>query len=306
MVWPMVIAAGLSAVGPLVAANSASSQNDNQAAWNSYNAQMGYNTDMTNVQSQTMLGMFNAAMQMNAVEYNIGVQSNAVKYNTDQIEATALYNDSLLEEEGRLMWEAADLDLMLLGQQRVAERGQLVASLGASGTTVGVGSNRDAVIEQQTQASMDAFVVRHNADIGAAKIANARAQGIWQANNAIQQRVYEGQMGAAVSRSNAQNAVAGSMAQTLLSQQANTLTADTRLQAGLSGASVSHSANDARIQTGLTQGLFSSATSAVSSYYGGQEAGSLLTEGGVVGDNVNIGGGLASVPSGTTLYSGGR
>ena len=137
MVWPMIAMAAVSAVGSIVSANSASAQNKNQAAWNRYNAQMGNNNDRANIQSQAALGMFNAAMQMKAANMNASATRDMARFNSDQIAATTAYNNLLLDEEERLMWEAADLDIAHIEKQRAAERGEIVGAQASSGITIG-------------------------------------------------------------------------------------------------------------------------------------------------------------------------
>ncbi len=278
MVWPLIAMAAVSAVGSVVSANSASAQNKTQAAWGRYNSQMGYNNDMANIQSQSMLGMFNAAMQMKAARANSQATLDMARFNSQQVQDTVGYNNLLLEEEERLMWEAADLDMMLMEQQREKERGDIVGAQASSGITIGEGSHEDVVVEQRTQEALDAFVIRHNADIGASKIRNATAQNIWQGKAQVQKIMYEGQMGAAMSMNNARLASMGTMMETALGASAGSRSAAFARDSGMSGASQGYSANEARISGELTSGLFSSASSAVGSYYGGKtvDTGSLL------------------------------
>ena len=269
MVWPLVAMAAVSAVGSIVSANSASAQNKTQAAWGEYNAQMGYQNDMSNLASQSALGMFNASMQMKAASANAQATLDVAAFNAGQVQAASAYNNLLLDEEERLMWEAADLDVANLERQRARERGEIVNTQASSGTTIGEGSNLDVVADQMAQEAMDAFVIRHNADIGASKIQNAQAQGSWQAQAQVQKIMYEGQMGAAVSMNNARMAAGATAMETAIGYQAGARSAQYGLSSGISGASQSYSANEARISGQLTQGLFSAASSAVGSAYGG-------------------------------------
>ncbi len=270
MVWPLVAMAAVSAVGTVVSANSAAAQNSNQEAWNRYNAQMGHNTNTANIQSQTMLGLFNASMQMKVAKTNAAAGVDLAEYNASQIQTAAIYNDLLLAEEERLLWEAHDLDQELMAAQRLRERGNIVGAQASSGLTIGEGSLKDVVVDQKAQEAMDAFVVRHSADIGAAKIRNARAQGAWQGEMQIQKIMYEGQLGSAMMVKNAQLAAMGQIMETAMSSKANTTSAQHALASGMSGATQQASANQATISSNLTQGLFSAAASGVSAYYGGK------------------------------------
>jgi len=282
MAWAMVAAAAVSAVGSIVSSNSASAQNETQSEWNTYNAQMGYNTAISNIQSQRALGLFNAQLQLQAAEYNSEAILDMAEYNSEQIQVTMDYNNLLLEEEEVLLWESMGLDLQLLEAQRLQERGEIVATQGSSGTTIGVGSNKEVVIAQKAEEAMDAFVIRHNADIGAADIQNAMAQNIWEGKAQIQKTMYEGQVNAATTMNNARLSAVGTMVETEISASAAKKTAEYELSAGLSGASQTYSANEATNSNNLTNGLFSAAGSAVSSYYGSKSidsgSSSLMTE----------------------------
>ncbi len=266
MVWPMIAMAAVSAVGSVVAASSASSQNKSQASWNRYNAQMGYSVDKSNIASQTMLGMFNASMQMKAANMNAAATTDMAAFNAGQVQSTVAYNNLLLEEEERLMWEAAGLDLQLLARQREQERGDIVGSQASSGITIGVGSHEDVVIDQRAQEMLDAFVIRHNADVGAAKIQNATAQNTWQGKAQVQKIMYEGEMGAAMMVNNARMAATGTVMETMLGASSATKSAEFARSSGMSGASQQFSSNQAQISNQLTQGLFSSAASAYGAY----------------------------------------
>ena len=266
----MVAAAAVSAVGSIYSANQASAQNESQQAWNEYNAQMGYNNSMSNIESQTMLGMFNAAMAQKAGDISADAQLAAAAYNAEMVSITTAYNNDLLAEEDRLLWEAMDLDLVLMERQREAERGAIVNQQASSGTTIGEGSNLDVVADQMKQEAMDAFVIRHNADVGAAQIQNAIAQNTWQGEAQIQQIMWEGETGAYMSRANADLQAMGTMAETMISRDAGITSANYALSAGMTGATQAYDANNFAISQNLTNGLFSSASSAVGSYYSGK------------------------------------
>ena len=267
MVWVTVALAAASAIGAVVSANSASKQNAVQSDWSRYNAQTGYDTAMSNIASQTMIGMFNASVSKRTGEIEAGRQLQTATYNSKVIDMTTTYNNSLLEEEIRLMWEAEGLDQSILAQQRESERGNLLAFQSASGTTTGFGANKEAIISQMAQEKMDSFVIRHNADTKASKIANAMAQNVWQGNMQIQRTMWEGEMGAYVSRTNASNQSIGTLMNTMLASGANTASAQSQLVSGMAGSDMTQDQNQFQISQNMTQGLFNSASSAVSGYY---------------------------------------
>lgn len=278
MIWwiPMAISAASSLSG----AASKTAQNKSQAAWNSYNANMQYGTDMTNVMSQLALAKVNASI---AMQQSV-VQQKAIKGTTELnskiIYETTLYNDALYEEELSMLWDSVGLDLKQLENQRAVERGGLVAQQGASGTVIGEGSNEDVVVHQKTQEAMDAFIVRHNADAKAASISNARAQSMWQGDMQIKKTLYEGAVNMTVASANGQAQAQGAMISAQIGATAGAYSAGQRWQAGSQGASMTQSMNQQQINSNMASGLFGAAASGVGSYYRQKSTTSLQQPGG--------------------------
>lgn len=262
MVAPIVIygvVAAISAIGTAISGSSASSQNKNQRAWARYNADMKYQNDRRNTRSQMMLGIFNMWMAMKAGSMKAKITQAHTEYNASLIRKTMNYNDQLLAQEEEMLWESMGLDLKLLAKQRERERGHLVANIASSGTTLGVESNKDIIVEQRTQEALDAFVVKHNADVQAANIKNARAKNEWQGNMEIQKTIYNGEMSSFVTMENTRNSVMSMGMQTAISGKAAFDTANFALSSGMTGAEQRYGANDARISQNFTNGMFSAA-----------------------------------------------
>ena len=260
----LAASAVLSAAGSVLSSNSAAAQNQNAAAWANYNAQMGYNNNQANMRSQAMLSMFNTSLKLKAAERNAEAAMDVAEFNAGQVQATEAYNSVLLDEELRLLWEAEGLDQRVLAKQRERERGDIVGRQASSGITIGEGSHQDVVVAQRAAEMQDAFVIMHNADIGASKILNAQAQGAWQAESQIQKIMYEGEMGSVMSVNNARLEAAAGMMETTVGYDSGMRSADFALASELSSASQQWSANDAQRSSNLTSGLFSAASSAVS------------------------------------------
>jgi hypothetical protein len=258
----------ISAASSVVQASSASKQNKQQAAWNRYNAQMQYQTDMTNIGAQTAIAGFNAKMAMMAGKMSAGVTKKMAEFNAQQTWATTLFNDALYEEELSLLWDAVDLDLAQLENQRAVERGQILAAQAASGTVMGQDSNAQVVINQRLQEEMDAFIVRHGADVQANKIARERAAGLWQGEMAVRKILYEGAMGAYAATANANLQAAGILGESAISAAAQKKSAMFRLQAGMAGADMQYNQQQTGIQANLVSGLFSAAGQGFSNFYG--------------------------------------
>ena len=311
MSWAWAIPAGLQALGAISGRANARSQNSNQLAWNQYNAGMQRGVDklnnktmvalgMANANGQMAAGKINAALAIKAGEINAQTELMVADFNSRQIEmiaaynssiigATALYNDSLLEDELDMMYEAMDLDLLLMDNQRAVERGAIEGQQAGSGVVMGQDSAAEVLIDSETQGALDAFVVRHNADQEARKISNARAKGIWEAQMSLHQTHWQGQMESFATRTNAQfrasnimanaglqaqgalaNAASGAastMAQTQIQSKANMLSSDYRYQAGMAGANMQYSQNNQQIQNNFIQGMFGAATTGAASYF---------------------------------------
>lgn len=265
MVWwiPMAI----SAASSISQSASQSAQNRTQKAYNSYNANMQYATDMTNVAMNMAVSSINAqlAMQQSAV------QQEAIKATTELnakiIAETTLYNDALYEEELSMLWDSVNLDLKQMENQRAVERGAIEAQQGASGTVIGEGSNQDVIINQKTQEAMDAFIVKHNADKQAAQISNARAQSLWQGDMEIKKTLYEGSVNMAVAKYNGEAQARATMIGGGIQAIAGSYTAGQALQAGRQGLNMKYTMNQNQINTNMASGLFGAASQGVQSYY---------------------------------------
>lgn len=276
MGWWMAIPAVLTAANALYTSKQQKDAAAAQQKWNIYNSHTQYSVSLNNIKSQAALAQFNAAMAKRAG----GIQSEALtktaRLNADIIEETSTYNDSLLEEEVALLWEKTGLDVKLLQQQRARERGGLIAAQSASGTVIGEGSNADVIIAQKAQEQLELFVIQHGADIQATKIANARAQGEWQADMAIEKVLWEGQMGSYVAKANADLQSLGILGEAAISGSAALTTAGYQLEAGIHGSQMDFNAGNQTANNTLTTGLFSAASQGVQAYYTSQNS-SLVT-----------------------------
>jgi len=267
MGWWMAIPAAISLISSISEYSQRNASIGQQSQWATYNANMGFNTTLGNIAARNELAMVNAQMALAAGKVQSSAIAGAAEYNAQIVQAATAYNDLLLEEDLALNWEAMDLDLKLLEQQREQERGAIIANQAASGTVINEGSNYDVLVSQKTQEELDAFVVRHNADIRAADIMNKRAQNLWEGEVTAQKYIYEGQLGAAVASANAQLSAIGQLSNAFISGRAETTSALYKLQSDLYGAKFGLSAAQQQNTNALTQGLFSSMGQAVSAYY---------------------------------------
>lgn len=262
MVW---VTAAIMAGSAIYGAISSSNQNKTQQAWNNYNAQMSYNNSVRNIRAQNTIAGMNAMLAMKSGQINAQMATDTAQLNASIIADTTAYNNELLAEDLALMWEAAELDIRNLEVQRAKERGGIRATHAASGTVMDEGSNAEIIADQMTQEAMDAFIIRHGADIQASKITNAMAQNRWQGEMQIKKTIWEGQMGAYSSLTNAGLSAMGGLMTAAISSQAGMQTASSGLTAGLAGAQMQYSQNQQSINAGLVQGLFSAGSQYVSS-----------------------------------------
>ena len=274
MAWQLAAAAALTVASAIVGHNSAKKQNEAQAAANTWNASMGYSTALGNIQASNMIGRFNAMAATQAGRISAQAYMAGAEMNADIIRATAAYNDSLLATEEEQLWDALELDVELMRNERLRERGTMLAIQSVSGTVMGTGSNADAVTDQMTQEALDLFVMRHNADIGAADLLNARAQGLWEADMQAKKVMWEGQLAAITTQANANMGAASQLATTAISGAANLISATNARDSQMASGSLQYAQNNMQAQSNLVTGLFGAAQTGVAAYYSGKTPGS--------------------------------
>jgi len=275
--WLAIIPAAISAIDAVSRYSQTSSGIESQSAWRSYNANMGLQTSFNNIISQNQIAQINAEAAISLGKTQAAAALGAAGYNESLLRATTQYNDLLFEEELQSLWEQADLDLKLLEQQRAQERGAIIAGQAASGTVIGEGSNEDVLIYQGTQAALDAFVVRHNADIKAAEIMNARARNLWEGEVQANKIRYEGRLSATVAMANANIGAMTGLAGQMISSQAAQKSAWSNYIAQSYGLNQEQTYSEQQAKNQLTQGLFTSAGQFASAYFAQKEP-SLLIE----------------------------
>lgn len=301
--WWYFIPAAVQGISAISQASAASRQNENQLAINRYNAQMAYGTAQQNIASQMAIaGMnfglaskaanfnmkvaeFNTELSTRATEFNNELIRKSILYNGAMVEQTTRYNNLLLDEEQEDIWEAADLDITLMRNQRARERGEIIAIQADSGTVIGQGSNADVIIDQKTQEALDAFVVRHNADRQAAQIEREKARNIWQGRVELQNMMWEGQLQIAKNEydntlgnmSIMANAMIGSMNQmsqaaasygsAAIGALAQKASAESAYQAGMYNSAMQYNQNKIGIRSSMMTGLYGAIGTGISTYY---------------------------------------
>ena len=265
--WAIAIPAVIGVASAAYGAISGKNQNDYQQAVNSYNAQMGYRSDLANIAASSLLNQVNMNMVLSSGRFDAEMARWNAEFNSMLITETLEYNDSLFEAELRDLWDSIGLDLQLLESQRSREKGEIIADQASSGVVIGEGSAADIIIDQKTQEALDVLVIRHGAEIQAAKISNARAQSLWEGNLQVRRVIWEGETNAMVSLANATMTASGLAAQGGIEAITRRKSADYSLLSAATGATYQYSANKTQIQNNLMSGLFNTAGQAASSYF---------------------------------------
>jgi hypothetical protein len=273
MIPLLVVAAAsmaASAASASASAKGAAVQNQIQSDWNRYNAQTAYNTDTANLELQSAITDVNLATLQTSSDIGLDVADTVDTYNKSLIRDTAVYNDLLYEQDIEDLWTQHGLDVEVLTLQRARERGEMVANQSAPGTTIGEGSNADVVVDQMAQENLDKFILKTGADIQASKIMNARAQSLYEAEQAVKKISYEGRIRRIETEVSTALRSTSIVAESTLNLLAGSQSALGRLNSGLSGASVQAASNAAQIRSDFTSGMIGAVGKGVSTYAAGK------------------------------------
>ena len=259
----VVVSAAAQAKSSSDQAKNATAGNQNSAAWAEYNTEMQYQVDQDNIRAQKAITDLNARSTMLSAEVANASNQAIVDTNVSLIQATSDLNNTLFEADLADMWSQAGLDMQLIGMQRARERGTMEAQMGASGTTMGVGSNADVVIDQRTQEAMDLFISKTGANVKAQGINNAMVKSKYMADQEIKKLTYEGRIRNMNTSLNA-------------SLQSSTMVAENEIKsiAGMSSAEIrttneglnneaTTAQNQSRIDSNLAAGMMGAATTLV-------------------------------------------
>ena len=254
--WWMAAAAAVSAVA---SASSASKSAKAQAQAAAYNAQTSFSTDITNLQLSSRINQMNIDTAFATSDFQNELAESAATFAADTIKFTALHDDLLYEEDIKSVWAQNNLDTELLEQQRLRERGQMVAQQAASGTVVGQGSNADAVVDQMTQEAMDKFILRTGAHVKAAQITNQRVQSLWKAEQEVSRITYQTNLDKIANKTSTLLKTGAMSTQSYLESVVGLENANARLNTSSSSIAGASSAASAKINSDLFSGLFSAA-----------------------------------------------
>lgn len=296
MVWAALLPVGISVVSAVVNRSSAKSQNSANKSTGYFNTQMKYQTDMNNIAAMQAIAKYNSAAILEAARVKTEAERAVSRRNAAQIIATTNYNEELYQEDIDLLWDATELDMVQLGNQRARERGTMIAVQAASGTVIGEGSNADVVSDQMAQEAMDTLIVKRGAEIKTAQIQNAKAQSLWKGYGEAQSVLWEGEMSAVVNTENAKLQAAGVLAESAIKASAMKTSASNAVVSGIYNTNASYSATNAKINNAFTSSIFSAVGQGISSYKYTPSTttttDSLLTS---FGDRTSVTGGIGGV-----------
>lgn len=263
MWWvPMAVGAASSIIG----ANSASKSAKAEAKAAAYNAQVSYTSDLQNIKLASAINSTNIDTLYATSYFQNSLSDAASEFAASTIAITALHDDLLYEEDIKNVWAQNDLDTELLEQQRLRERGQIVAQQAASGTVIGVGSNADAVVDQMTQEAMDRFILRTGAQVKAAQITNQRVQSLWKAEQEVSRLTYQTGIDKVANTTSTLLKTGAMSTQSYLESIVELENATAKFYTGVSAGSAASSSASSKITSNLYEGLFGSVAQGVSSY----------------------------------------
>lgn len=263
MWWvPTAVGVASSVLGAFSASKSAKAQA--QAA--AYNAQVSFSTDITNLQLSSKINQMNIDTAFATSDFQNALAESAATFAADTIKLTALHDDLLYEEDIKSVWAQNNLDTELLEQQRLRERGQIVAQQAASGTVIGQGSNEDAVVDQMTQEAMDKFILRTGAHVKAAQITNQRVQSLWKAEQEVSRLAYQTNMDRIANKTTTLLKTGAMSTQSYLESIVGLENANAKFYTQSSGIASSSGSASSKISSDLFGGLFGAAAQGYSGY----------------------------------------
>lgn len=146
-----------------------------------------------NAMGQLAQGAANANMIEALSGYNATIIGQVSEYNAGVVQSIAEYNSLLLEDEAKMIWDSAELDVMMINRDYDQVKGQAINAYGASGVQVNATDTpAKALASMEAQRLLDVFAVRHSADTQAKKVLDKAAQERWLGKVEAGTIIYEG------------------------------------------------------------------------------------------------------------------
>lgn len=199
--WIAPAVMGVAYIAQSIWGSSIQEQNAEVAAeWAAYNAAQAQQTAEFNATAIEELAAVNSNLIYTSAENSAVITESLAKFNAALRVQVAEYNAQLLEKEAALVWEAQELDQIIYAREAERTIKDIRAGFASRGVEIAVGSPVDYVVDQATQAKLESFVIRHNADIQMTKLLDAAALSRWEGQAAAAAIVYESQLTALSTR----------------------------------------------------------------------------------------------------------
>lgn len=222
-------------------------------------------TGKYNAASIMALGQLNMAMNLGMGNIETSIIRKKAEYNAGLRSMIGDYNATLLEDEARLVWEKADLDVEQLEEQYSVAEGKMQVGFGASGVIMNQDSPQDAIIDLRTSKALDTLIVRHGADIEAGKILDSAARSRWEGNLAAHQIITEGKLDIFGTYGSRYLNAVGAGAQAAINANSTMYNAEVSSWQTLTSGQISSTNQQNQATSNLVSGLFSAAANTYSS-----------------------------------------
>lgn len=203
--WVVPAIIGAASVVQSIWGSSTQSANAEVAAeWARYNAAQAQKNAEFNASAMESLAAVNASLIYSSAENTALITESLARYNAAIRVQVSEYNAQLLEKEAALVWEAQELDQILYAREAERTIKEMRAEFASRGIEINDGSPLDYIVDQATQAKLEAFIIRHNADIQMTKLLDAAALSRWEGQMEAATIIMEGQMSALGTRTQGQ------------------------------------------------------------------------------------------------------
>lgn len=181
---PVIAAAGVISgitkiAGGVIGSNSAKKNAKIAEQLGIYNATLTMNTASQNAESIMDLANLNVRLGTMSNLSNTQVMVALAEHNARLREFTSEYDARLLENEVKTIYDALELDEYLFDQQIDQLVGKSKVQYAHNGWAIDSGTALGYRVDQRTQAELEKFVMRYNADVSANRIMNEAAITRW-------------------------------------------------------------------------------------------------------------------------------
>lgn len=271
--WGTLIGGVVGAIGGyFLSGDDAYDTAQTQAGWQRYYAQQQYGLSMM----QSAFGMAAAQSNYNMAAMAAGLNrlnSDAIlNYNAILVYEAAQYQSKLYDIDLANLYDARDLNILYLEQQRQAEQGDIQASAAASGVSTSSGSVLDVMVSSEHQAMLDQWVVQRNAHVQASLIRNAQAKSLYEGELTVRKMMYEGRMNSLQQYTNTMLNATSNLTAAKTSALGSMFTAGLQLENAYQGAVFTETQGEDQANQAMYSALFNAAGTAIGSYtYGANQ-----------------------------------